>query len=109
MPSSGTTPPPPPPPSLSLELKQKALFFFFFFVRLVEPYPLSRLLTLRALSGESGAGKTESAKYMIRQIIRLSHTPDGASLEKKIIMVSVSSFVSPQRFFPPAIVENTVA
>lgn len=40
------------------------------------------------VSGESGAGKTESAKYMIKQIIDLSHTPEGANLETKIIQVN---------------------
>eukprot|EP00040_Diaphanoeca_grandis_P023132 m.125302 g.125302 ORF g.125302 m.125302 type:complete len:1062 (+) comp29125_c0_seq1:115-3300(+) len=40
------------------------------------------------VSGESGAGKTESAKHMIQHIINLSHTSDGASLSEKIIMVN---------------------
>ncbi len=40
-------------------------------------------------SGESGAGKTESAKYMIKHIITLCHSgADGAALENKIIQVS---------------------
>lgn len=42
------------------------------------------------ISGESGAGKTESAKYMIRHIIRLCHTgAEGAALEQKILQVRV--------------------
>ena len=41
------------------------------------------------LIGESGAGKTESAKYMIKHIITLCHTgAEGAALENKIIQVS---------------------
>ncbi len=41
-----------------------------------------------ACSGESGAGKTESAKYMIKHIINLCHSgADGAALENKIIQV----------------------
>ena len=41
------------------------------------------------VSGESGAGKTESAKQLIKQIIMLSHTgPEGKSLEQKILQVN---------------------
>ena len=40
------------------------------------------------VSGESGAGKTESAKQLIKQIIHLAQTgPEGKSLENKIIQV----------------------
>eukprot|EP00039_Didymoeca_costata_P012454 m.179999 g.179999 ORF g.179999 m.179999 type:complete len:953 (+) comp15487_c1_seq1:243-3101(+) len=41
------------------------------------------------VSGESGAGKTESAKHIISQIISLCHTgSEGKSLEDKIIKVN---------------------
>jgi len=36
------------------------------------------------VSGESGAGKTESAKHMIQHIINLSLTSDGASLSERL-------------------------
>ena len=43
-----------------------------------------------APSGESGAGKTESAKYMIRHIIKLCHSAgsEGTQLERKILQVN---------------------
>ena len=41
------------------------------------------------ISGESGAGKTESAKLLIKHIIRLCHTgPEGEDLERRIIEVN---------------------
>lgn len=46
------------------------------------------MYVLMLCSGESGAGKTESAKYMISQIIRLCHQgADGSTLEQRIIQV----------------------
>eukprot|EP00051_Salpingoeca_urceolata_P023875 m.411732 g.411732 ORF g.411732 m.411732 type:complete len:1663 (-) comp20165_c1_seq2:63-5051(-) len=41
------------------------------------------------ISGESGAGKTESAKFLIRHIITLCHSgSEGAVLENKILLVN---------------------
>ena len=50
--------------------------------------PLYAVPIVASCSGESGAGKTESAKLIIKQIVELCQTGStGVTLEKKILDV----------------------